>query len=65
MSHSKYFNAEGTVKLAPKQGEPPKYKDVAKKSEDIQICLNCTKPRCSGFCKKIGAKHKQHSTEGG
>ena len=47
------FNAEGTVKLAEKQGKPQKLKDVSEKNRIKEICLNCTKPKCNGNCKKI------------
>ena len=60
MNHSKYFNAEGIVKLAPKQGDPSKPKDVTKSNKEIEICLNCTRNKCSGNCKKI----EEHHTKG-
>lgn len=62
MSKSNYFNAEGIVKLAPKQGEPSKPKDVTKSNKEIEICLNCSRAKCTGNCKQL---RKQESAEGG
>lgn len=57
---SKYFNAEGVIKLAPKQGKPPRHKEADKNADEIEICLNCTRDKCSGNCKKI----EEHHTKG-
>lgn len=51
-----YFNAEGTVKLAEKQGKKQKPKDVTKKNKEKEICLNCDAPKCNGSCKKMKGK---------
>ena len=50
------FNADGTVKLAVKQGKKQKLKDVTKKNEEKEICLNCEDPKCNGNCKKVQKK---------
>ena len=61
MKHtSKYFTAEGVIKLAPKQGKPPRHKKADNNADEIEICLNCTRGKCSGNCKKI----KEHHTKG-
>ena len=60
MKHANYFNAEGVIKLAPKQGKPPRRKEADKNAEEIEICLNCTRDKCSGNCKKI----EEHHTKG-
>ena len=54
---AKYFNAEGVIPLATKQGAPVKAKDVAKKNEEIEICLKCTRKKCNGYCKKFRTRH--------
>lgn len=48
-----YFNVEGTVKLAEKQGKPQRTRDVTEKNRIKEICLNCTKPKCTGSCEKV------------
>lgn len=30
-----------------------KIKDVSKKNEEIEICLNCKKKKCRGYCNKF------------
>lgn len=60
MKHANYFNAEGVIKLAPQQGERKKHKPVDKNTDEIEICLNCTRDKCSGNCKKI----EEHHTKG-
>ena len=45
------FKADGAVNVAEKQGKPKKPKDVSKKNEEIEICLNCKKKKCNGTCK--------------
>lgn len=44
------FKADGTVNVAEKQGKPKKEKDVSKKNKGIEICLNCKKKKCKGYC---------------
>ncbi len=51
-----YFTAEGTIKLAEKQGKKQKPKDVTKKNKEKEICLNCNDPKCNGNCKKVKRK---------
>lgn len=48
--HGIPFDNNGEVRLAVKQGKPTKHKrdDYDKQQELIQICLNCTRPRCGG-----------------
>ena len=47
-------NHTGLVKLRVKQGDKPKhYKPKEINTKEIQICLNCEKPNCTGNCKKI------------
>lgn len=58
---SRYFNAEGIVTLAPKQGKKQKPKDVTKKNKEKEICLNCNNSKCNGNCKK--AKRKQEKQQ--
>ena len=53
------FSADGTVKLATKQGKKQRAKDVTKKNKEKEICLNCDNPECNGNCKKIKAKHTE------
>ena len=48
-----FFNIDGTVKLAEKQGKAQKIKDVTEKNRIKEICLNCNEPKCNGNCKKI------------
>ena len=43
----------GIAKLRPKQGDKPKYKPKEINTREIQICLICKKPDCTGNCKKI------------
>ena len=50
------FNADGVVKLAEKQGKKQKPKNVTKKNEEKEICLNCNSPECNGNCKKVQKK---------
>ena len=50
------FNEYGTVTLAEEQGKPQKTKDVTKKNAKKQICLNCKKKTCSGYCKDFKEK---------
>ena len=44
------FNSDGKVALAERQGKPQKIKNVNGKNEGIEICLNCKKKKCSGYC---------------
>ena len=45
----------GIAKLRPKQGEKPRSRYAPKEinHKEIEICLNCKKPDCTGNCKKI------------
>ena len=52
MKHN-YFNADGVVRLAEKQGKPQKPKDVTEENRKKQICLTCNKPKCKGNCKRV------------
>ena len=54
-----FFNAEGTVKLAVKQGKKQRVRDVTKRNKEKEICLNCNSPKCNGNCKKVQAKHTE------
>lgn len=53
MKMKSYFGANGTVKLATKQGKPEQIKDVQIENEIKNFCLNCTKEKCNGDCKDI------------
>lgn len=44
------FNSDGKVDVAIKQGKPQKIKNVNGKNEGIEICLNCQKKKCKGYC---------------
>lgn len=48
-----YFNVEGTIKLAEKQGKAQRTKDVTEKNRKKDVCLKCTEPKCNGNCKKV------------
>lgn len=43
----------GIAKLRPAQGKKPRYTPKEINTREIQICLNCKKPDCTGNCKKI------------
>ena len=43
----------GIAKLRPKQGEKPKHPHKEVNNREIQLCLNCNKPDCTGNCKKV------------
>ena len=45
----------GLVNLRPKQGDKPRSRYTPKEinTREIQMCLNCKKPDCTGNCKKI------------
>nr|DAF74479.1 MAG TPA: hypothetical protein [Caudoviricetes sp.] len=51
-----YFSANGTIKLAIKQGRKVKDKDVTEENKRKEICLNCDAPECNGVCSKIRRK---------
>lgn len=42
------YNAYGYIKTATKQGERARERDVAEQNRRRQICLNCTKKKCTG-----------------
>lgn len=48
-----WFAADGTVKLAEKQGKRQTPKDVSEKNRQKEICLNCDKAKRRGTCKKV------------
>lgn len=49
-----YFDKDGYVKLAVKQGKKQRTKkNVDYKNAVKEICLNCDSRKCNGNCKKI------------
>lgn len=55
MIRANWFNGDGYVKQATKQGEKPKAQRSvwrwADEQKDIDFCLNCTKEKCKhGIC---------------
>ena len=47
------FGADGAVHVTEEYGKPERIKDVSKKNKIKQICLNCKRNKCSGYCKKV------------
>lgn len=52
------FNDDGTIRLTDERGKPKKKKIVNKKNEGIEICLNCKKKKCNGYCNKFKEEKK-------
>lgn len=63
---SKYFDSLGNLKLAPKEDKPYKPKRLTEQEQKlIDICLNCSKKKCSGNCTIIKQikRRKENETE--
>lgn len=62
---SNYFDSLGNLKLAPKEGKPYKPKRLTKQEQSlIDVCLNCSKKKCSGNCtNKQIKRRKENETE--
>jgi radical SAM protein with 4Fe4S-binding SPASM domain len=59
MKFSKQLHSLGYIATAPKQGIKKKQggsSEVKHNQQMIDICLNCTRPKCSGGCKAIKMK---------
>lgn len=54
MRYSKQLRSFGCIQTAVKQGDKETIKnaaEIAEKNRINAICLNCTKPKCTGKCK--------------
>ena len=48
-----FFDADGIIHIIEEYGKPERKKDVRKKNKRKQICLTCTKSKCTGNCKRF------------
>lgn len=54
----RFIDHTGKLKVVPNQNEKikRKYRESFDTKEDIDICLNCTKSNCTGWCEKMRTK---------
>jgi hypothetical protein len=54
MKYSRQIRSYGRIQTAVKQGDRETVRnaaEIAEKNRINAICLNCTKPKCTGICK--------------
>lgn len=62
---SKYFNAEGVIKLAPKQGKPPRHKEPIRmqtRSRSVSTAPETNAPGIARRSKNITRKEVKYDT---
>lgn len=52
MNYFKHIYKNGMIPLEPNYNKSKYVRKQRKTSENVDVCLNCTKTKCNGNCKK-------------